>query len=377
MAEYRTPGVYVVEEAGGARPISTVGTSTTALVGLIEEGKGPVGEPVLFSNYTTFERMHLEGLPGDRPCTLATAVSGFFDNGGTRLFVLRVADGLERLSLEDLQPLDEEKSIRLVATPGFDDAESHAALVQHCEDRGDRFAVLDMAETGGDLAAMQQREPDGGLLPPQVESGLAAIYAPRILLPDVVTGEQVAVPPSGHICGIYAQVDASRGVHKAPANVALRGVTQLTEAFDDADQDVLATTGVNLIRQFTDGFRVWGARTLSDPASDWRYVPMRRLGLMIEQSLTRGLEWVVFEPNDEPLWKAVRRDVAAFLDALWRDGALAGETPESAYFATCDRTTMTQDDIDNGRLICLVGVAMVKPAEFVIFRIVQKAGDAP
>ncbi|MGR3794248.1 phage tail sheath family protein [Vannielia sp. SX4] len=373
MPEYRAPGVYVEELGGGPRPIEGVSTATTALVGLVEESDGPVGEPQFCTSFAAFEALYLASLPGDRTCTLATAVRGFFDNGGARLWVLRVADDTEVLDVAALAPLGALEDVNLVAAPGFFDPQSHAALVEHCTARGDRFAVLDMADSG-DVKAMRTRIADGGLLPPQVPSGLAAIYAPWVEAEDAVTGERLAVPPSGHICGIYAATDATRGVWKAPAGVAVRGVLGLTHVFTNAEQDLLNPEGVNLLRVMADGITVWGARTLGDPASDYRYVPIRRLMILIEQSLTRGLEWVVFEPNDEPLWRAVRRDVGAFLNTLWRDGALMGAAADEAYFVICDRTTMTQDDLDNGRLVCLIGVAAHRPAEFVMLRIEKAAG---
>lgn len=369
MPEYRTPGVYVEEVPSGARPIPAVGSSNTALVGLIEESDGPMGEPVACTSFKAFRRAFMESLPGDRPCTLATAVRGFFENGGSRAWVMRVADGTGRLSPEQLAPLAAVEEINLVCTPGFDDPESHAELVAHCVAVGGRFAVLDMAE--GSLAQMKTPLAEGGLLPPREAHGLAAVYAPRLMVADAVTQEVLPLPPSGHVCGIYARTDETRGVHKAPANVTVSGVRGLAQAFSDVEQEVLNPLGVNLIRSFPDGIKVWGARTLAGEGSEWTYVPVRRLALMIEESLKGGLRWVVFEPNEEPLWRAVRRSVRDFLTGLWRDGALMGATQEEAFFVTCDRSTMSQDDLDNGRLICLVGVAPLRPAEFIVLRFTE------
>jgi len=188
-----------------------------------------------------------------------------------------------------------------------------------------------------------------------------------------------AVPSTGHICGIYARVDTERGVHKAPANEVVRGLaapgasaTSLSHPVTPAEQEILNPRGVNVIRGFPGrGIRVWGARTMSsDP--EWKYINVRRLCIYMEQSIDRGLQWAVFEPNTERLWVAVRQATENFLTMAWRNGALVGSTPDEAYFARCDRTTMTQSDIDNGRLLLEIGIAPVRPAEFVILRFVFK-----
>jgi phage tail sheath protein FI len=184
----------------------------------------------------------------------------------------------------------------------------------------------------------------------------------------------VDVPPSGHIAGIYARTDATRGVHKAPANESIRGALNVTYRFTGEEQGELNPLGVNCIRFFArEGIRVWGARTLAAEASEWRYVNVRRLFNMIEESIAQSTRWVVFEPNDMSLWKAIRRDVSAFLMNLWRDGALMGTTPDEAFFVKCDEETNPPEVIDAGRVITVIGLAPVKPAEFVIFRIGQHA----
>ena len=178
------------------------------------------------------------------------------------------------------------------------------------------------------------------------------------------------------MAGIYARSDVERGVHKAPANEVIRGVDSLEFPVNKGKQDVLNPQGINCIRVLGGrGIRIWGARTLStDPL--WKYVNIRRLFLYLEESIEEGTQWVVFEPNNEKLWDRVKQTISQFLTRVWKDGALIGTTPEEAFFVKCDRTTMTQDDIDNGRLIVLIGVAPVKPAEFVIFRIAQWAGGS-
>ncbi|MGK2858627.1 MAG: phage tail sheath family protein, partial [Thermoanaerobaculia bacterium] len=244
----------------------------------------------------------------------------------------------------------------------------------------DRFAILSASEE-------DQNRPIAQINPPQ-DSTYAAFYLPwiRVLAPHTPNGH-VLIPPTGHLAGIYARVDVERGVHKAPANEVVRGIINRDLSGDDKplrailskqQQDMLNPKGVNVIRDFRPdgrGIRVWGARTMSsDPM--WKYINVRRLFIFIEQSIDRGTQWAVFEPNYEQTWTAIRLSITAFLRTVWRNGALAGVTQDEAFFVKCDRTTMSQDDWDNGRLICLIGVAPVKPAEFVIFRISQKTVEA-
>jgi hypothetical protein len=246
-----------------------------------------------------------------------------------------------------------------------------AALVTSCETLRDRVALLSAGED----------DVDTNPRPPQI-STYAAFYHPWINVVDPTSkGPQthyVDVPALGHIAGIIARSDVNRGVHKAPANEIVLGAVKLTTSVSKADQDVLNPLGVNCIRDFSahnNGIRLWGARTTSsDP--EWRYLNVRRLFLFLERSIDKGTQWVVFEPNSDPTWAAVRRNLTNFLTTVWRSGALMGLAQEQAFFVKCDRTTMTEDDIDNGRLICVIGVAPVRPAEFVIFRISQKTLDA-
>jgi phage tail sheath protein FI len=195
------------------------------------------------------------------------------------------------------------------------------------------------------------------------------------------------VPPSGHVAGIYARVDVERGMHQAPANEVVRGIVTrglqlgqepLSHTLNKSQQEVLNPRGINVIRDFrpeSRGIRVWGARTMSSDA-EWKYVNVRRLFIFLEQSIERGTQWVASEPNTERTWLVVRTAIGNFLTTVWRNGALMGSRPEEAFFVTCDRTTMTQTDIDSGRLICEIGIALVRPAEFVIFRIGQKTMEA-
>jgi phage tail sheath protein FI len=249
-------------------------------------------------------------------------------------------------------------------------------LQDACDLARDRFAIHGVSPDSGDVT--------NAAVAPVRDSSYGAIYYPMLLVsaPHTPDGYQY-VPPVGHVAGIYARVDVDRGVHKAPANEVVAGIITrdlsdghkpLSHVITKGEQDILNPKGVNVIRDFRpDGrdIRVWGARTMSSD-SMWKYVNVRRLFIMIEQSIDRGTQWAVFEPNTEPTWIAVRTSIANFLRTVWRNGALMGTTEEEAFFVRCDRTTMTQDDFDNGRLICLIGIAPAKPAEFVIFRISQK-----
>jgi phage tail sheath protein FI len=203
-----------------------------------------------------------------------------------------------------------------------------------------------------------------------VNSTYAAYYYPWITVPSLGGGALVTMPPGGHIAGIYAQIDTTRGVWIAPDNTVLLGVTAISQNVSSSESDQLNARGINLLRTFpVEGTRVWGARTSATENTDWKYVSVRRLLIFVEQSIDQGLQWAVSEPNGPALWAAVSSSVQSFLAKLWGFGAFKGATPQEAYFVRCDRSTMTQDDLDNGRLICLVGVAPLRPAEFVIFRI--------
>jgi phage tail sheath protein FI len=280
----------------------------------------------------------------------------------------------QRSGLKALEDIDQ---VSILAAPGLTSQVVQNALIEQCERLKDRFAILDPQPKSGNAA------PDMNDIQAQrnlYDSKYAAIYYPRILVSDPLSGHDIPLAPSGHVAGIFARTDIERGVHKAPANETIRSITGLESKLNKEEQDILNPYPVNInaLRDFRSserGFRVWGARVItSDP--DWKYVNVRRLFIYIEESIDEGTQWVVFEPNDEPLWARVRRTVSAFLTSVWRDGALQGATPEEAFFVKCDRTTMSQDDIDNGRLIILVGIAPVKPAEFVIFRIGQWAGGS-
>ncbi len=276
-----------------------------------------------------------------------------------------------------IQALADADDIAIVAVPGITSQNVQNALITHCETLMYRFAILDPAPHAGDFPPTLQ---DIQTQRNQYDTKYAAIYYPRIVVFDPLTQADITVPPSGHMAGIYARVDDQRGVYKAPANEVIGGIDAIEVKVSKGDQDVLNPDPVNIcvLRDFTAqsrGLRVYGARCItSDP--QWKYINVRRLFIFLEHSLDIGTQWAVFEPNDEKLWARLTQSVSAFLTTAWRDGALMGSKPEEAFFVKCDRTTMSQDDIDNGRLIMIIGVAPVYPAEFVIIRIGQWAGGS-
>lgn len=258
--------------------------------------------------------------------------------------------------------------VSLMAVPGVTDPDVQLFLVAHCESLASRFAVLDIPREKKTVADVQTHRNI-------FDSNYAAMYNPWLQVFDPLEKRNVFIPPSGSVLGIYARVDTSRGVHKAPANEVIRACSGLDCQYNKGEQDILNPKGVNLIRYFTgEGIRVWGARTCTSN-SLWKYINVRRLFIFLEESIKKNTNWVVFEPNDQGLWDRVQRTIENFLTTVWRSGALMGASTAEAFFVKVDRTTMSQDDIDNGRLICVIGVAPVKPAEFVIFRITQKTGD--
>lgn len=242
-------------------------------------------------------------------------------------------------------------------------------VIAHCERMGDRVAILDVPPDLTPQEVKNWRMNVAGF-----DSSYAAMYYPWIQVMDPITEKSIAIPPSGHIAGIWARNDNTRGVHKAPANEVVQGAIGTVYPTTKGEQDTLNPIGVNCVRGFPGrGIRVWGARTLSsDPA--WRYINVRRLFNYVEKSIENGTQWVVFEPNDRKLWAKVRRDATAFLKTVWRDGALFGSSPEEAFYVKVDDELNPPESRDLGRLIIEIGMSPVKPAEFVIFRISQWAG---
>ncbi len=321
-------------------------------------------------------------------------VNGFYDNGGGKSYVYLLGVQNIDCSIREnqtdkigLYAFDDCDDMALHACPGLSYSQQREML-EHCETRKDRFAILD-----GPVVSL------GDMDIPASDKGYGSMYVPwvRITKPSWYSGEQeiavpsalrrklikpdrneVYAPPSGHVAGLFARVDSERGVHKAPANEVLMGITGLTQIINRIEQGQYNDRGINVIRVFKDrGIRVWGARTLatkSDPS--WKYVNVRRLFIMIEQSILQGMQWAVFEPNDKFLWSKLSRDVRAYLMRVWRSGALFGNTPEEAFYVKCDSETNPRYLIDAGQVNVQVGISPVKPAEFVVFAIGQWDGGA-
>ena len=297
------------------------------------------------------------------------------DNLGTGDYV---GDAARRTGFGGLEAVDE---VTMVAVPdlaaalesGAIDLETFKAvqlgMIAHCELMGDRIAILDTPPDLNPQEIHKWRTADAGY-----DSKFASLYWPWVKVFDPITGANKFVPPSGHMAGVWARNDDTRGVHKAPANEVVRGVISLQTHITRAEHDLLNPVGINCVRAFPGrGVRVWGARTLASDA-EWRYLNVRRLFNYLEESILLGTQWVVFEPNDHALWARIRRTISAFLVNEWRKGALFGTTPDEAFFVKCDDETNPAEGIDAGQVVCQIGVAPVKPAEFVIFQLSQFSG---
>ncbi len=320
-----------------------------------------VSKVVLCTNFSEFKKSFGDFTADSGQRNLAHAVYGFFDNGGTRCYVTRAADK-DKLedALKRFEPIDE---IAVVAAPGI--ADSYSALATHCAKNKDRFAILD---------SPKGREPGNTTAPDNNIYG--AYYYPWLQVANPIDPKKkLYVPPSGHIAGIYARVDALRGVHKAPANEVIYGALGLEVAVSKSHQAGLNPLGINCIRRINGNIRVWGARTLGgDKNVEWKYINVRRLFLFLRESIDEGTRWTVFEPNVPALWARITRNITAFLTNVWRAGALFGSSPAEAFYVKCDAETNPPEAREQGRLVTEIGVAMVKPAEFVIFRLSQWAG---
>jgi len=403
LPDYLAPGVYVEEVQSGENPIQPVGTSTAAFVGQAPVPDARLNEAVAIDNWSQFLKQYYKEDATSTP--LSHAVFGFFLNGGRRSYVVNIGTsqnltgtGKTRAGLDLLQAIDE---VKVVAAPGFTGAVNYDALLTHCENMRNRVAIMDSPENVNNLdlltrvatatATPPARKPrDGttdaatgtppptpeaeiGLKPRLSQGGYGAFYCPWITVRDpLASGQLVNVPPAGHLAGIYARSDATRGVFKAPANEVIRGALNTSIALSRADQEMLNPVGVNCIRLFSrEGIMVWGARTVGE--GQWVYLNVRRLFNMAEESIALSTRWIVFEPNERSLHKKITRDVRHFLTVLWREGALMGKTPEEAFFVQCDEETNPPEIVDLGMVVIRIGMAPVKPAEFVVFRIGQSA----
>jgi phage tail sheath protein FI len=342
-----------------AKPVVDTINETSQLVTLLEmQATGPLAERVPETGTYVIKAAEPAALP-------QVQANHFTGDVAARSGVegLEVAEDITMLCCPDLMSAYEAGSLDRDGVKAV-----QLAMIAHCERMGDRIAVLDPVPGLSPQDVKRWREQETNY-----DSKYAALYYPWIKIAGA-SGEPQAVPPCGHMAGIYARNDNERGVHKAPANEVVRGALEPATQVTKGEQDTLNPIGVNCIRSFTGrGLRVWGARTLSsDPG--WRYVNVRRLFNYVEKSIERGTQWVVFEPNDQDLWARVKRDVEAFLTGAWRDGMLFGATPSQAFFVKCDEELNPPDVRDRGQLFIDIGLAPVKPAEFVVFRLSQWAG---
>jgi len=407
MAEYLSPGVYVEEVDLGPKPIEGVSTSTAAFIGetnfVYKEGKETIdftNKPQLITNWSQFTAKF--GDFSNSPY-LAHAVYGFFNNGGRRCYVNKITPSIEAPrpaasgegetagtkkeraaaasakgnvtsavkgsdggpgARTGLHAFKDFSDISILSAPGLVEKEVQDEVLSYCENNN-LFAILDSPENlpDGNIAKLNDIQPR--------DSKYGAYYFPWIQVFDPVKKENAFIPPGGHIAGVYARSDTERGVHKAPANEILRGCVGLKYSITQGEQDVLNPKGINCIRSFPGrGIRVWGARTLSSDPS-WRYLNVRRLFIMLKESIARGTQWVVFEPNDRNLWKRIIRDISEFLYTQWLSGALVGGTPQQAFYVKCDEETNPHEIIQQGKVVIEIGIAPSRPAEFVIFRITQ------
>jgi phage tail sheath protein FI len=347
----KRPGIYIEEIRSNSQPIEGINTSTTAFVG--ETQKGPM-VPTAVTSWSQFQSVFGGYFGCDK--FLPFVVEGFFVNGGQKCYIARVIGGDYVGALSKLESI---KDISILYSPNAQAVSGLAdALINRCEHLRDRFVIID---------ALKGQNPSSITKPH--ESSYAALYYPWINFKPENSNQTVLVPPGGHVAGIYARNDTERGVHKAPANQVIKGAVNLEVAVNDTKQASLNLQGINCIRRFEGrGILVWGARTLAiNP--EYKYINVRRLQIYIEQSIKLGTEWTVFEPNNETTWAKVKGQIENFLTEIWKNGMLMGTKPSEAYFVKCDRGTMTQNDLDNHRLIIHIGVAPVKPAEFLVFNL--------
>lgn len=364
------PGVFVDELSPGAHPIAGVPTSVAAFIGPTR--RGPLNRPLEVRSFSEFEQRF-----GKLSAALETgyAVRQYFLNGGNRAWVVRVAKNanLPRLRA-GLRSLDAVDLFNLLVLPGLTTPAVAALAAGYCQTRR-AFLVLDAPANARTPKEMEQAARNLKFDP----KSHAAIYYPWVRIPLAKSQPRLS-PPSGTVAGLIARMDTILGVWKAPAGTGanLRNVASLERKLTEVENERLNRRGINCLRSFpASGLVVWGARTLAgddESGSEFKYVPVRRTALFIEESVSRGIQWADFEPNGEPLWAQIRLTVGTFLNDLFRTGAFQGRTPREAYFVRCDSTTTTQDDIDAGVVNVIIGFAPLRPAEFVIISIRQLAG---
>jgi phage tail sheath protein FI len=347
----------------GKQNIATMVNPQSKVIRIEDTNSGPIEKPSLGTVSLQAPPTAPAAIPVQRPSLSADDYVG---------------DVADRTGFGGLEAIDE---ITMVCVPdlmsayqqGTIDGETVQAvqlgMIAHCEQMGDRVAILDPPPGLNAQQIKEWRVDKAGY-----DSKYAALYWPWVKVFDPVTSKATLVPPSGHMAGIWGRNDDTRGVHKAPANEVIRGAISLETQITRNEHGLLNPSGINCLRAFPGGgIRVYGARTLSsDPA--WRYLNVRRLFNYLEESILNGTQWVVFEPNDDALWAKIRRTISSFLINEWRAGALFGLTPDEAFYVKCDRETNPAEGIDAGQVVCQIGIAPVKPAEFVVFRLSQFSG---
>ncbi|BAZ23388.1 phage tail sheath protein [Kalymmatonema gypsitolerans NIES-4073] len=375
MAKYLTPGVYVEEAPSVSRPITGVGTTIAGFIGVAPVISDPKGGLKPVNNWREFKKYfgdNIDDKGNNNKNVLANAVFGFFYNGGTRCWVAHVTDLSKdfQTALDSFKAIDE---ISLVAVPlplnlttggttenatGGDNIRKQIndAVLTHCEDMKDRFAIIDGLDVQGNL--------DPSIISSAKTSQYGAVYFPYL----DVDGKGNYMPPSGYLAGVYARVDTERGIHKAPANEMIRGVQGVQVVIDKFQQGNLNENKINVIRLFNGNVTVWGARTINE---NLEYINVRRTLIYLSESIDRGTQWAIFEPNTPALWQKIIRNVSDFLLVQWRSGALFGNTPQEAFYVKCDAETNPPELREQGQVKAEVAVSIVKPAEFVIFSISQ------
>jgi uncharacterized protein len=356
MTKPTFPGVYVEEVSTGVKSIEGVSTSTAAFLGVGHHGL----DPVLVTSFAEF----LEAFGPSAAGCLPLAVRGFFENGGRRCWVVSVPKGESiHAGLEAL----EREEFSIFCCPDEHDCPGATGRILSFAERLQR--VIALLQLPARLA--------GPVQVPEPRSSYVACYAPWLVVRTLDGTAKTLTPPGGHVAGVYARLAIERGIHHPPDGVRVTDVLGLAEHIDEDEAEAMAAQGVNLVRDVPDrGMVLRGARTTSEDAV-LQHVAVRRLLIFVEQSIVRGLQWTIFEPNGPVLWINVRRAIEDFLLNLWHSGVLVGLKPEQACFVRCDRSTMTQDDIDNGRFIALVGLATIRPAEFVILRFMGQTVRRP
>lgn len=372
----KTPGVYIQEIPSGVRSISGVPTAVTGFIG--RTASGPILEPSPITRYDGFER-EFGGLhPHGR---LSFAARDFFRNGGRQALIIRIQEkpgNWQAAVLAGLQALDKADHLNLLCIPPYDTCDVETAVweaaIDYCERRR-AFLIIDPPANWIDRNSALQGMNNW------LRSKNAAVYFPRLQQVNPLQNNQLETfAPCGAVAGVIARIDDQRGVWKAPAGLeaAISGISGLSLDLTDVDSNILNPRAINCLRTMNvHGHLIWGARTLEGDdqlASEWKYIPVRRTALYIEESIFRGTQWTVFEPNDEPLWAQLRLHIDAFMQALFRQGAFQGAAAKDAYFVKCDSSTTTQADIAQKIVHIIVGFAPLKPAEFVLLHIRQKTG---